>query len=146
MISRLESIVSLCSRCFAGSGRVHSSGLPWRQRLERIRKIAVATGQLARFMVFGSFVTAQRDLDLAIDGFELFQAREHASAVRKALVALFDKTANNLDARRAIIAGKGRQWLHDVIEPLNERLYNEERLCPYWRNYLKAHDSEFFSD
>jgi hypothetical protein len=31
------------------------------QRLERIHRIIVATGQLARFVVFGSFVTAKRD-------------------------------------------------------------------------------------
>jgi predicted nucleotidyltransferase len=31
------------------------------QRLERIHRIAVATGQVARFVVFGSFVTAKRD-------------------------------------------------------------------------------------
>jgi predicted nucleotidyltransferase len=31
------------------------------QRLERIHRIAVATSQVARFVVFGSFVTAKRD-------------------------------------------------------------------------------------
>ena len=31
------------------------------QRLERIHRIAVGTGQVARFVVFGSFVTAKRD-------------------------------------------------------------------------------------
>jgi hypothetical protein len=31
------------------------------QRLQRIHKIAVATSHVARFVVFGSFVTAKRD-------------------------------------------------------------------------------------
>ena len=31
------------------------------QRLERIYKVAVSTGQVARFVVFGSFVTAKAD-------------------------------------------------------------------------------------
>jgi len=31
------------------------------QRLERIHRIAMATGEVARFVVFGSFVTAKRD-------------------------------------------------------------------------------------
>ena len=31
------------------------------QRLERIYRVAVGTGQLARFVVFGSFVTAKRE-------------------------------------------------------------------------------------
>jgi len=31
------------------------------QRLERIHRIAVGTGQVARFVVFGSFVTAKSD-------------------------------------------------------------------------------------
>jgi hypothetical protein len=31
------------------------------QRLERIYRVAVGTGQVARFVVFGSFVTAKRE-------------------------------------------------------------------------------------
>ena len=31
------------------------------QRLERIYRVAIGTGQLARFVVFGSFVTAKRE-------------------------------------------------------------------------------------
>jgi hypothetical protein len=63
------------------------------QRLERIYRVAVATGQMARFVVFGSFVTAKRepaDIDVFLlmeDTFDMGQlsgeARvlfDHASA------------------------------------------------------------------
>ena len=86
-------------------------------------------------------------IELAVKGFLRFGAKNHASAVRAALLAFFGKRPpRDLEKRRAIIASKNRQWLDKVIEPLNERLYNEERLWPYWRRYLKAHESEFFSD
>ena len=49
------------------------------QRLERIYRVAVGTGQLVRFVVFGSFVTAKRepaDIDvflLMADTFDMGQ-------------------------------------------------------------------------
>ena len=47
------------------------------QRLERIYRLVISTGQLARFVVFGSFVSAKRkpaDVDVFLlmeDGFDL---------------------------------------------------------------------------
>lgn len=49
------------------------------QRLERINPVAIGTGQLSRFVVFGSFVTAKRepaDVDVFLlmeDAFDLGQ-------------------------------------------------------------------------
>jgi hypothetical protein len=49
------------------------------QRLERIYRVAIGTGQLSRFVVFGSFVTAKRepaDVDVFLlmeDAFDLGQ-------------------------------------------------------------------------
>ena len=49
------------------------------QRLERIYRLAISTGQLARFVVFGSFVSAKRepaDVDVFLlmeDGFDMGQ-------------------------------------------------------------------------
>jgi hypothetical protein len=49
------------------------------QRLERIYRLAIGTGQLARFVVFGSFVSAKRepaDLDVFLlmnDSFDMGQ-------------------------------------------------------------------------
>jgi hypothetical protein len=55
------------------------------QRLERIYKLAATTGQVARFIVFGSFVTAKvdpRDVDIFLlmeDTFDSNQVREEAA-------------------------------------------------------------------
>jgi hypothetical protein len=49
------------------------------QRLERIYRLAIGTGQLARFVVFGSFLSAKRepaDVDIFLlmdDGFDMGQ-------------------------------------------------------------------------
>lgn len=62
------------------------------QRLERIHRIATATGHLARLLVFGSFVTDKpepRDLDVFLlmdDGFD-------ASQVTGEAALLFDHSA-----------------------------------------------------
>ena len=49
------------SRCFAVSARDHDSELLWGSDLNESIESAVATGEVARFVVFGSFVTTKRD-------------------------------------------------------------------------------------
>lgn len=66
-------------------------GLPQRRlvagRLQRIYRHAVSTGQLARFVVFGSFVTAKpepRDVDIVLlmeDSFDLSAVTGEAALV-----------------------------------------------------------------
>lgn len=57
------------------------------QRLERIYKLALSTGQVARFVVFGSFVTAKPDpgdVDLFLlmeDAFDSTQVRGEAATI-----------------------------------------------------------------
>jgi Family of unknown function (DUF6932) len=54
------------------------------QRLERVYQLAVGTGQLARFVVFGSFVSAKRepgDVDVFLlmeNGFDMGQLSAEA--------------------------------------------------------------------
>jgi hypothetical protein len=63
------------------------------QRLERIYKLAFSTGQVARFVVFGSFVTAKPDpgdVDIFMlmdDGFDLNDVRGEAAIVFDNLAA-----------------------------------------------------------
>ena len=57
------------------------------QRLERIYNLAFGTGQMARFIVFGSFVTAKpdpADVDIFIimeDSFDANQVRDQAAII-----------------------------------------------------------------
>lgn len=74
------------------------------QRLERIYKLALGTGLLARFVVFGSFVTAKPnpgDVDIFMlmdDSFELSEVRGEAAIV-----------FNNLDAHN--VEGASVFWI-----------------------------------
>ena len=62
------------------------------QRLERIHTLAVSTGQVVRFAVFGSFVTAKphpRDVDVFLIMADTFDARH----VRGEAAIIFDHLA-----------------------------------------------------
>jgi hypothetical protein len=79
-------------------------------RLERIHRVARATGHLARFVVFGSFVTGKpepQDVDLFLVMTDAFDASELTGDTR----LLFDHGAVARRASRGrILAGEaGRQ-------------------------------------
>jgi predicted nucleotidyltransferase len=62
------------------------------QRLERIYSVAVGTGQLARFVVFGSFVTAKRE-PADIDVFLLMEDTFDMGRLTGEARVLFDHAA-----------------------------------------------------
>jgi len=62
------------------------------QRLERIYKLAVGTGQVARFVVFGSFVTAKPDPG-DVDIFMLMEDSFDANQERGEAALIFDHLA-----------------------------------------------------
>jgi len=62
------------------------------QRLERIHKLAYSTGLLARFVVFGSFVTAKSDPG-DVDIFMLMDDSFELSEVRGETAIIFDHLA-----------------------------------------------------
>jgi len=62
------------------------------QRLERIYKLAIGTGQVARFVVFGSFVTAKPDPG-DVDIFMLMEDSFDANQVRGEAALIFDHLA-----------------------------------------------------
>ena len=61
-------------------------------RLERIYKLAVSTGQVARFVVFGSFVTAKPDPG-DVDIFMIMEDSFDANQVRGEAALIFDHLA-----------------------------------------------------
>ena len=75
------------------------------------------------------------------------EATEHAAAVRAGLHALFGPhPPETLARRQRLLETRSREWLDEHVEPLNKRLYNEERLEPYLLRYVESHPSEFFRD
>jgi predicted nucleotidyltransferase len=62
------------------------------ERLERVYRLARDTGHLARFVVFGSFVTDQREPD-DVDMFLVMDNRFDAVALRGEVALLFDHAA-----------------------------------------------------
>ena len=62
------------------------------QRLERIYKLAYTTGQVARFIVFGSFVTAKVDPG-DVDVFLLMEDRFDSNQVQGEVAIIFDHLA-----------------------------------------------------
>lgn len=62
------------------------------QRLERIYKLAKSTGQVARFVVFGSFVTAKPDPG-DVDIFMLMEDSFDSNQVRGEAAIIFDHQA-----------------------------------------------------
>ena len=59
------------------------------QRLERIYRLALSTGQVARFVVFGSFVTAKPDPG-DVDIFLLMEDAFDSNQVRGEVAIVFD--------------------------------------------------------
>ena len=62
------------------------------QRLERMYKLAISTGQLARFVVFGSFVTAKPDPG-DVDIFMIMEESFDSNQVRGEAALIFDHLA-----------------------------------------------------
>lgn len=62
------------------------------RRLERVSNLAQSTGQLARFVVFGSFVTAKPEPN-DVDVFMLMEDSFEVSDVKGAAAILFDHMA-----------------------------------------------------
>ena len=96
-------------------------------------------------------------LDQAIgnrDGTELAEVRQaltllgaadHVQLLQRAELALLGASPPaSMEARQSMIDRHSRDWLDERIEPLNEQFYGEERLYPYFREYIARHPEEFF--
>lgn len=87
------------------------------------------------------------DVDRVLEGLDKLGASEQAAAVRSAIKLLLGESPPaSLDERRALLETYSERWLDKNIEPLNEQLYDESRMWPYYRQYVKKHPSEFFLD
>jgi hypothetical protein len=88
------------------------------QRLERIYKLAYTTGQVARFIVFGSFVTAKvnpEDVDVFLSMEDTFDSKQ----VRGEVALIFDHLAGQTLEGAAYSGFDGRQRLTESRKQWN---------------------------
>ena len=67
--------------------------------------------------------------------------------MRTAVRAVFgDQAPNSLEAQRPILDMLSQKSEETHRYPLDEQLYDETRLYPYFHRYIAAHPSDFFLD
>ena len=87
------------------------------------------------------------ELDEVCEALLLLGAKDDADLIREAESKLLgDRPPADVESRRAAIDRRPREWLDTHIEPINELLYYEERLYPYFREYIARHPEEFFRE
>jgi len=87
------------------------------------------------------------DVDLVLESLDRLGASAQATVVRASMIYLLGRSpSESLERRRALIEKRSRQWLDTNIEPLNEQLYDETCLWPYYHQYIEKHPTEFFQD
>ena len=85
------------------------------------------------------------ELDEVRQALALLGAADHAQLLKRAEVALLGASPPaSHAARQSMIDRHSRDWLDEHIEPLNEQFYGEERMYPYFREYIARHSEEFF--
>jgi hypothetical protein len=89
--------------------------------LERIYKLAVSTGQVARFIVFGSFVTAKPD-PADVDVFMLMEDSFDSRQVRGEVALIFDHLAGQN------VEGVSIFWIRRLAT-----LGEEQEVVEYWQ-------------
>jgi hypothetical protein len=90
-------------------------------RLERVFHVAVATGHVARFIVFGSFVTEKREPN-DVDVFLLMEDTFDVSRLRGGLHVLFDHAAAQAHFGASVF------WLRRLAA-----LDSEDSTIGYWQ-------------
>jgi len=92
------------------------------QRLARIYTLARSTGQLARFIIFGSFVTAKREPN-DVDIFMLLEDTFDAQQVTGAAAMIFDHVAAQHYEGASVF------WIRRMAA-----IDGEEAAIQYWQN------------
>ncbi len=86
-----------------------------------------------------------------LKGFQQLGMDHHAELVKKAFSFFPDgKVPIDWERRRDYLESKGFDsavdQVKDFLAPLNEELYGEEKLYPYFKRYIESHNKEFFLD
>ncbi len=80
-------------------------------------------------------------------GLRLLNAIEHATAFEQAL-KVFPSARVPIDQeeRQGILESIPKTRRKAIFQPLEEEFFGEERIWPYFQEYVDTHPSEFFSD
>jgi hypothetical protein len=85
------------------------------------------------------------ELLAAIDAFEAVGATTHAEIVRLALSRLFEGVDPASDTEvHSRVDALTEAWVEENFDALDERLYDERQLWPYFQQFIEANPEEFF--
>jgi hypothetical protein len=85
------------------------------------------------------------EIELALDSFDRLAAGQHAAIIRLALARLLEGDLPTSDEdMRTRIAELSPEWITENFEELDEQLYDERQLVPYFERFVAEHPEEFF--
>ena len=85
------------------------------------------------------------EIQLALDSFDRLGAGQHAAIVRLALARLLEgDLPTSDDDMRTRIAEQSPEWITENFEELDEQLYDERQLVPYFERFVAENPEEFF--
>jgi hypothetical protein len=101
-------------------GTGHPQRITVGERLERVYSVAVATGQLARFVVYGSFVTDKRQPN-DVDVFLVMDDFFDGDTLRGESALLFDRAAADVHFGASVF------WMRRL-----SAMHGEQATVEYW--------------
>jgi hypothetical protein len=100
----------------------------------------VDNGGLEQFFYNSSSIYSKE----VLKGFKLLGMNDHYEILKKALTA-FPRGNVPFDwIERQRFLDNRRDEIKALFDPLNDKLYGEERLYPYFHKYISAHPADFF--
>jgi hypothetical protein len=102
----------------------------------------VNNGGLHQFFSNSSGIYAKE----VLKGFELLGVDKHACILKKAFEFFPDgKVPLDRELRQSCLQ-KRKNDIKTFFDPLDDELFGEERLYPYFRKYIDSHPHDFFND
>jgi len=100
----------------------------------------VDNGGIEQFLFNSSGIYSKE----VLKGFELLEMKDHYEITKKAFgFFLFGKVPKDWGKRQRYLAKREKKQV-SFFEPLNDQIYGEERLYPYFKKYIHSHQNEFF--
>ena len=85
------------------------------------------------------------EIQLALDSVDQLGAGQHAAIARLALARLLEgDLPTSDDDLRTRLAELSPEWITENFEELEDQLYDERQLVPYFERFVAGHPEEFF--
>jgi hypothetical protein len=102
----------------------------------------VDNGGIEQFFLNSSGIYSEE----VLKGLQLLGMNEHYDIVKKAFNFFPNgKVPINWKKRQKYLR-KRQKEIEAYFEPLNEQIYGEEKIYPYFRKYIDSHPQEFFTN